>query len=134
MPQEPEGRIVLVEGEALAACQAPSGRGAVPGSTWCAGGQGRTAGKGPWQGRAGVGGGTWEAAPGSSLSAWGGRRVGGTGGVDSRRVWRRTCWSPWGSQSGRRGWGSLGRLGEGQRTAVACKGLLALSEVTETED
>ena len=56
LPQEPEGRIVLVEGEALAAFQARSGRGGVPGSTWCAGGQGRSAGKGPWRGRAGVGG------------------------------------------------------------------------------
>ena len=58
LPQEPEGRIVLVAGGALAACQAVRGRGGVPGSTWCEGGLGRSAGKGPWQGRAGVGGGT----------------------------------------------------------------------------
>ena len=134
LPQQPEGRIVLVAGGALAlASLGRSGRDAVPGSTWCEGGRGRSAGKGPLQGRAGVGEGTWAAEPGSSLSAWAGRRVGGTGGVDSHTVWRRTCWTPSGSQSGRRGWGSWGR-GEGQRTAVACKGLLALSEVTETED
>ena len=134
LPQQPEGRIVLVAGGALAlASLGRSGRDAVPGSTWCEGGRGRSAGKGPLQGRAGVGEGTWAAEPGSSLSAWAGRRVGGIGGVDSHTVWRRTCWTPSGSQSGRRGWGSWG-TGEGQRTAVACKGLLALSEVTETED
>ena len=58
LPQEPEGRIVLAAGGALAAFQAVRGRDGVPGSTWCEGGLGRSAGKGPWGGRAGVGGGT----------------------------------------------------------------------------
>ena len=59
LPQQPEGRIVLVAGGALAlASLGRSGRDAVPGSTWCEGGLGHSAGKGPWQGRAEVGGGT----------------------------------------------------------------------------